>query len=77
MRLTCYLGTEGIKVIEVQPNEALYVLLKKLNISDKNTKFTFKGITYSMASIQTFAEIGLTCDARIAVNRQAIAGKNK
>lgn len=77
MRLTCKLGTKNIKVVEVQPNEALYILLNKLNISDKNTKFIFNGIAYQMASIQTFAEIGLTCDTRIAVNNQAIAGKNK
>ena len=77
MRLTCKLGTKNIKVVEVQPNEEIHVLLNKLNISDKRTKFIFNGITYSMASILTFAEIGLTCDARIALNNQAIAGKNK
>lgn len=77
MRLTCKLGTKNIKVVEVQPHEALYILLNKLSISDKNTKFIFNGITYSMGSIQTFAEIGLTSDSRIAVNNQGIAGNNK
>ena len=69
MRLTCKLGTTNIKVVEVQPFEELH------NISDKNTKFIFNGVTYSMGSIQTFKEIGLTYDARIAVNNQAIAGE--
>jgi len=68
------MGTKNIKVVEVQPDDYLYILLKKLNISDKNTKFIFNGVTYSMGSIQTFREIGLTRDARIAVNNQAIAG---
>ena len=75
MRLTCKLGTKNIKVVEVQPFEELHILLKRLNISDKNTKFIFNGVTYSMGSIQTFQEIGLTYDARIAVNNQAIAGE--
>ena len=74
MRLTCKMGSRNVKVVEVQPNDALFTLLCKLNISDKNTKFIFNGITYSMSSIQTFKEIGLTSDARIAVNNQAIAG---
>ncbi len=67
MRITCKMGTKNIKVVEVQPNDYLYILLKKLNISDKNTKFIFNGLTYCMGSLQTFSEIGLTSDARIAV----------
>lgn len=74
MRLTCKMGSRNVKVVEVQPNDALLTLLCKLNISDKNTKFIFNGITYSMSSIQTFKEIGLTSDARITINNQAIAG---
>ena len=54
MRLTCKMGSRNVKVVEVQSTDALYVLLNKLNISDKNTKFIFNGITYSMGSIQTF-----------------------
>jgi hypothetical protein len=68
------MGTRNIRVVDVQPYESLYILLRKLNIEDKNTKFIFNGITYSMGSIQTFQEIGLTGDARIAVNNQGIAG---
>lgn len=74
MRLTCKMGSRNVKVVEVQPNDALFTLLCKLNISDKNTKFLFNGMTYSMSSIQTFQEIGLTSDARITINNQAIAG---
>jgi len=74
MRLTCKMGSRNVKVVEVQPNDALLTLLCKLNISDKNTKFVFNGMTYSMSSIQTFQEIGLTSDARITINNQAIAG---
>ena len=74
MKLTCKMGTSNIRVVDVNPSDQLYVLLNKLNISDKNTKFVFNGTTYSMGSILTFQEIGLTFDARIAVNNQAIAG---
>jgi hypothetical protein len=68
------MGSRNVKVVDVEANEALFVLLNKLNITDKNTKFIFNGITYSMGSIQTFQEIGLTSDARITINNQAIAG---
>ena len=74
MRLTCKMGSRNVKVVEVQANDALFTLLSKLNISDKNTKFIFNGITYSMGSIQTFKEIGLMNDERITINNQAIAG---
>lgn len=75
MKLTCKMGTKNIKVVEVQPSDPLYVLLQKLKITDKKTKFIYKGITYSMGSIETFSEIGLTTDERINVSNQAIAGK--
>lgn len=68
------MGTNNIRVVTVNPSDELFILLNKLNISDKNTKFVFNGTTYSMGSILTFQEIGLTFDARIAVNNQAIAG---
>ena len=74
MRLTCKMGSRNVKVVDVQLSEPLFVLLTKLNIQDKNTKFIFNGITYSMGSIQTFKEIGLMNDERITINNQAIAG---
>lgn len=74
MRLTCKMGSRNVKVVDVQLSDPLFVLLTKLNIQDKNTKFIFNGITYSMGSIQTFKEIGLMNDERITINNQAIAG---
>lgn len=74
IQLTCKMGTHNTKLVEVEVSEPLYILLKKLNISDKNTKFLFNGRTYSMSSIQTFQEIGLTSNQRININNQAIAG---
>ena len=47
MRITCKIDS-GTKDIEVSPDEPLYILLKKLNICDKFTKFRFKGETYDM-----------------------------
>ena len=74
MRITCKLGTRNIKVVEVSLDDPLLVLLKKLNIGDKKTKFIFKGVTYSMSSCFTFKEIGITEDCRIFINNQAISG---
>ena len=74
IKITCKLGTRNIKVVEVSPEDPLFVLLYKLNISDKTTKFIYKGISYSLGSLQTFKEIGLTCDARILVNNNQYIG---
>ena len=74
MKITCKLGPNNIRIVEVSPDDHLYVLLNKLNITDKKTKFIFEGMAYNMASIQTFQEIGLTYDTRIFVSNQAIAG---
>ena len=74
IQLTCKMGTHNTKVVEVESTDPLHILLNKLNISDKNTKFLFNGRTYSMSSIQTFQEIGLTSNQRITINNQAIAG---
>jgi len=73
MRITCKLGSGNFKVVEVSPDDRLYILIKKLNICDKNTKFLFNGVTYSMGSIQTFREIGIMQDCRIIVYNQAIS----
>ena len=74
MRITCKLGTKNIKVVEVSPNDQLNILLTKLNITNKATKFIFGGKTYDMVCIQTFREIGLTCDCRITIINPAVAG---
>ena len=77
MRITCKLGRGNIKVVEVSPNDPLYILLDKLNITDKATKIIFNAMTYCVDSVVTFQEIGLTCDDRISLislQTQAIAG---
>lgn len=73
MKITIKFGTQ-IKVVEVSPDDPLYILLNKLNITDKETKFFYKGNTYCMNSIQTFQEIGLTHDAKIITINLAISG---
>ena len=74
VKLIVKLGTNITKMIEVNPNDGLYVLLDKLKISDKNAKLIFKGNSYSIGSVQTFREIGLDFDTRISIINQAIAG---
>ena len=42
VKLTCKSGT-NTRVVEVKPYEQINVLLEKFNITDKRTKFMFKG----------------------------------
>jgi hypothetical protein len=62
------------KEVEVNPDDPFHILMNKLGITDKNTKFLYNGIAYSIGSIQTFREIGLINDSRITFSNQAIAG---
>jgi hypothetical protein len=73
MKLTCKLGSMT-KIVEVYPSDQLNVLIQKLNLHDKITKFIYKGITYLVASILTFDEIGLTSDCYLPFINPAIAG---
>ena len=72
--ITCKLSTSCTKRVSVNISDPIYILLDKLNISDKNTKFVFEGKTYSLASILTFEEIGLIKDSLIFIQNQAIGG---
>lgn len=74
MKLTCKYGTNITKVVEVKPTDPLYILLEKLKISDKSSKFIYNGITRDIASILTFQDIGLTSDVRLAIINQGISG---
>ena len=62
MIIFCTFETGGDRFIEVSPNDYLYVLLDKLNITDKKTKFMYNDKSYEMASFETFQEINLTRD---------------
>ena len=62
------------KIISVQPYDILHTLFEKLNITDEDSKFTFKGKTYDIASTRTFQKIGLTMDTKIFIINQAISG---
>ena len=73
VKIVCKLGSRN-KVVEVKISDPIYILLDKLKITDKKTKFIFGGNTYSIASLFTFQEIGLTTDTRIAFCNQAISG---
>lgn len=76
MKITCKVGTTTTRQVDVQPRDSLSVLLQKLNISDKKTKFMYNGQTYQIYSLFTFEEIGMADGARIFINNQAISGKN-
>ena len=74
MKIQCKLGTNKTITIEVSPNDPLYLLLTKLNLSDTKTKFIFRGETYCLARNLTFMDIGMTSDSIIYINNQAISG---
>ena len=74
VKITCKMGIKNLKIVEVQISDPIYVLLDKLNITDKTTKFIFSGKAYNIASILTFQEIGLTTDTIININNEDIAG---
>ena len=67
-------GSFDYKIIEVFIDDPLFVLLKKLNISNKNTNFILNGKLYSLSSIQTFDEIGIRKDTEIAIDNCASPG---
>ena len=62
MIILCELGKDDFRSVVVSPNDYLYVLLDKLNITDKKTKFMYDSKIYDMASFETFQEINLTLD---------------
>ena len=62
MIILCELGIGDCRSVVVSPNDYLYVLLDKLNITDKKTKFMYDSKIYDMASFETFQEIDLTLD---------------
>ena len=75
MHLICKLGDYGQEVVEFEPTEHLSVLLDRLKLRDKNTKFVYNGRTYSIYSNLTFQEIGVIKDnTAIFINNQAISG---
>ena len=74
MILTCRLATNNIQTVEVQKTDPLYKLKEKLDIKDNITKFIFKEMTYMVDSNLTFESIGLTSDALLVFNSQAISG---
>ena len=76
MRIFCKMATKNTKSVDVEPNDYLKVLLGKLSITDKKTKFIYNGETYSLSQEMTFAEIGMVDNAQVYVNNQGISGRN-
>ena len=57
IELTVNLGNNHKEAVYVYPEEPLCVLVGLFNINNKNTKFVYKGVTYSVYTIFTFKEI--------------------
>ena len=73
VKLECKMGTRNNKIVLVDASFPLYILLDKMKISDKNTKFIFDCSTYCINSLLTFEEIGLIKDCIIYINNQGIS----
>lgn len=80
MRLYCKLYTNKVKMVEVNLNDQVCILLQKLNLKskiEKQTKFVFRGKTHDVASCLTFEDIGFTeqdDNVRLSLINQAISG---
>ena len=72
MIIICKLGPKT-KEVNVNPEDGLYVLLELLKLP-KNSKFAFKGETYSVSSTKTFKEVGMDDHTRIWFFYQGIRG---
>ena len=75
IEITCKIGCEKIVKVKVNITDPIFVLLKKLNITDKATKFLYKGQHYIISSKMTFQEIDLVCDSTIFIVIKSIEGK--
>ena len=71
--LTCLLGGD-IQIVEVKITDPLSILKEKLDITDKKTKFIFKGVTYMVDSNLNFKDIGLTSSTSLFFNNPALSG---
>ena len=77
INLTVRLGYKDNRTVIVYPEEPLYILMEMLNIKDKKMKFIYSGVTYDLATIFTFEEIGITKEAKITIYYPAISGCDK
>ena len=73
MKITCIRDGLLIKV-ELSPDDPLYILFDKLNITDKNTKLLYGSHAYRIDNIITFWEIGLKNNAEVMITTQLIIG---
>ena len=74
MQLTCKYGRNQKKVVTVYATDELRVLLDKISGLHKESFFLFNAKQWSLASIFTFKEVGITCDAHINIVTPSRAG---
>ena len=74
MQLTCKYGKNDKKVVTVKTTEQINVLLNKINGLSKHSYFVIGGNQYSLASIFTFNEVGITTDSQINIVTPSRAG---
>lgn len=55
------------ETVEVYPEDPIYILAKKLNIKETNTKLCYHSIFYTLFSVLTFSEIGVENNSRILI----------
>ncbi len=74
MQLTCKYGRNQKKVVTVYTTDELRVLLDKIKGLSKQSYFVISGKQWSLASIFTFDEVGITTDSQINIVTPSRAG---
>lgn len=74
MKIKCIVGKKDIRMVTVNGSDPISVLLDKLSLSDKKTKFVYNGQTHQIYSNLTFDDIGMKDGARIIFIYQALSG---
>jgi hypothetical protein len=74
MQLTCKYGKNDKKVVTVNTTEQINVLLNKINDLSMYSYFVIGGKQYSLASIFTFNDVGITTDSQINIVTPSRAG---
>lgn len=67
MKLICKLGSSITENVNVSQNDFLSVLIKKLNLKDKMAKLIYNDESYTIASILTFEDIGITFETTVTI----------
>lgn len=73
MILTCKVGTNRVRSVNVNPDDQIFTLMDKLGITDKKTVLIHKGSPFQLCTFMTFREAGITYDTTVYISVPALA----